>query len=95
MTKYMKRFTRPIPFGRDQGHPETITRSYNDFDKLAKDFGKESEEEYYILTPLNKEELRPRVEESLAKLKELEAVEKKKAVQLQVDKLNEELKQLP
>lgn len=80
--------------GRDDGYPEMKFRHYTQIDELAKDFGKQKEEKYYELTELSHDKLNELVVESLEKQKELAKNKKKEELQKQIEKLQQELKQL-
>jgi len=95
--KYLKTYmgvTSGSMAGRDDGYPEMKFRHYDNFEDLAKDFGKCKDEKYYYLTEINNEELEKEVADKLEEQR-VKAVEKQKNyINSQIERLQEQLKHL-
>jgi molecular chaperone DnaK (HSP70) len=95
--KYMKTWmgvTSGTMAGRDDGYPEMKYRHYNSIDELAKDFGKQSQEKYYLLSELDKDVLLDDVKKSLEKQNEKAKEQKKSSIESQIEELQKQLKNL-
>jgi hypothetical protein len=86
--------TTGTPMGRDDGYPEKKTVLYGDFDSVSSGYGTKKQEEYFLLIPIETERIEFEVHEYKAEQKELAKEKKRRALQVQIDKLQEELDNL-
>lgn len=66
--------------GREDGYPETKYVVYSDIRLLARDFGKQKDERYFVLVPMSAEQLDYNVKQELAAIEQ-----EKQATQRQKD----------
>lgn len=95
--KYLKTWMGYVTgslMGRDDGQPEKKFSYYTSIDELAKDFGKKPREQYYELVELDQQSLKLSVVESLEKQNEKATEQKKEDIQMQIEALQNQLKDL-
>lgn len=95
--KYLEIYTGVVTgsfAGRDDGHPETKLVVYHSIDDLAKHYDKRRDQQYYKLVPVDPNELKQKITESLKQQTKKAKEKKRKSIEEQIAKLQQELKRL-
>lgn len=80
--------------GRDDGYAETKYQVYDSMRDLARDYGKKRNEKHYKLEEVNSKELEELVKSSLVEQADKAKVEKKKSIENEIKKLQNDLNKL-
>lgn len=96
-TKYLKTWegkTSGSFLGRDDGYPETKMVIYSSLKDISRDFGTRSCEVHYKLEEMDHEDLEESVEVYLMNQHEIERKAKKVEVEIEIKRLQRELRYL-